>query len=72
MLTRVGALREGISAGRAAAERVTVDGYRIEPGLKAFDDAETVPVSYTHLDVYKRQIHAGLFTTPHMREHIGN
>ena len=42
VLTRVGALREGISAGRAAAERVTVDGYRIEPGLKAFDDAETV------------------------------
>ena len=31
------------------------------PGIKANDDI--TPVSYTHLDVYKRQVHGGMFLT---------
>jgi uncharacterized membrane protein YgcG/chromosome segregation ATPase len=39
-LTTYADIREGISAGRAAAERVAAQGYRIEAGLAAFDAAE--------------------------------
>ncbi|HEU4321754.1 MAG TPA: chromosome partitioning protein ParA [Roseiflexaceae bacterium] len=39
-VTRYADLREGISVGRAAAQKVVDDGYRIEPGLRAFDASE--------------------------------
>lgn len=39
-LARYAELREGVSVGRAAAEHVVGQGYRVEPGLAAFDRAE--------------------------------
>ncbi|GAB4210491.1 MAG: chromosome segregation ATPase [Roseiflexaceae bacterium] len=39
-ITRYSDIREGISVGRAAAQKVVADGYRVEPGLRAFDAAE--------------------------------
>lgn len=41
-LVRYADIREGISAGRAAAEKVATQGYRIEAGLAAFNTAEGV------------------------------
>ena len=32
-------------------------GVTIESGLPMVDDSEIAPVSYTHLDVYKRQVY---------------
>ncbi|HEU5090120.1 MAG TPA: chromosome partitioning protein ParA, partial [Roseiflexaceae bacterium] len=40
VLARFGDLQEGLSAGRAAAERATTQGFRVEGGLAAFDQAE--------------------------------
>jgi hypothetical protein len=40
MLASYNDIREGISAGRAGAEKATRQGYRIEAGLAAFDRAE--------------------------------
>jgi hypothetical protein len=40
VLARYAEIREGISAARAAAEKVASQGYRIEAGLKALDTAE--------------------------------
>jgi hypothetical protein len=40
ILARFADLREGLNAGRAAAERATTQGYRVEAGLRAFDAAE--------------------------------
>jgi uncharacterized membrane protein YgcG len=39
-LARYADLREGISAGRAGAEKAADQGYRVEAGLAAFDRAE--------------------------------
>ncbi len=39
-ITRYADLREGVSVGRATAQKVVADGYRIEPGLRAFDASE--------------------------------
>lgn len=39
-LTRYADIREGLSAGRAAAEKAAGQGYRIEGGLAAFNTAE--------------------------------
>ncbi len=39
-LARYADLREGLSAGRAGAEKAATQGYRVEGGLKAFDSAE--------------------------------
>ncbi|HEX9370997.1 MAG TPA: chromosome partitioning protein ParA, partial [Roseiflexaceae bacterium] len=39
-LARYADLREGISAGRAAAEKAAAQGYRVDAGLAAFDRAE--------------------------------
>jgi len=41
-LERYADIREGISAGRAAAEKVAAQGYRIDAGLAAFNTAEGV------------------------------
>jgi uncharacterized membrane protein YgcG len=39
-LTRYADIREGISAGRAGAEKAAAQGYRVEAGLSALDTAE--------------------------------
>ena len=41
-LERYADIHEGISAGRAAAEKIMAQGYRIEAGLAAFNTAEGV------------------------------
>ena len=40
MLQRIADMREGLSAGRAGAERAAAQGYRVEEGQKLFADAE--------------------------------
>ncbi|MEM8534480.1 MAG: chromosome partitioning protein ParA [Chloroflexota bacterium] len=42
ILSRYADIREGISVGRAGAENVTAEGYRIENGLQAFNTAEAL------------------------------
>jgi F0F1-type ATP synthase membrane subunit b/b' len=39
-VSRYADIREGLSAGRAAAQKVTAQGFRVEAGLAAFDAAE--------------------------------
>jgi len=41
-IARYNDIREGISAGRAAAEKVVAQNYRIEDGLAAFDESENL------------------------------
>ena len=47
---------EGIQAEEEAAPYFLVDGIAYEdPGLTVYNNITYVSVSYTHLDVYKRQ-----------------
>ena len=41
-----------LAGGLGAIDRIQVEKIRLQEG-----DAVIVPVSYTHLDVYKRQLH---------------
>ncbi len=42
MLERYATIREGISTGRAAAQKVAQQGFHVDAGLKAFDTAESL------------------------------